>query len=305
MLLCQNGYAIAPGMRRKYAQRMASRRQSYPDVAGTPLARVVSRLYAVEEEIDAGTQFPAQRVPRFTMLLTTSGEARVTVGEKVVSHRPGSIVAYAQGAPIVETAGKRAPWCVRYIMLLGPWPAQMTRILDERHEKVFVYDPAPQRWKRVLNEAIELAFALPRGWEWNVAARLAELAGIFEQHPSPPGEPKGMLERLELLVSRSPERPWRMPELCAALGVSSSTLSHRFTALAGEAPATWVRRRRLEIARRMLLQGQSVSEVAARLGFANPFHFSRAFKAVMGIPPSRVQAVPPDAALHASPIIPK
>jgi AraC-like DNA-binding protein len=280
---------------------MAIRRQSDPDVAGTPLGRVVSRIYAVDEVIDAGTKYPPQRVSRFTMLLTKSGEARVTVGEHVISHRPGAIVAYAQDAAILEMAGNRSPWHVRYLMLLGPWPAMMTQMMNARNEKAFVYDPAPQRWQRVLNEAIDFSFALSKGWEWQFASRLAELAGIFVVHPSPPGEPKGMLERLESLVDRSPERPWRMPELCEALGVSSSTLSHRFKELAGESPASWVRRRRLEVARRMLMQGLSVVQVSERLGFANPFHFSRAFKAVAGVPPSSIKAMPVDGALHPVP----
>ena len=280
---------------------MASRRQSNPDVAGTPLARVVSRVYAVDEEIDPGTKYPPQRVSRFAMLLTKGGDARVTVGAHVISLRPGTIVAYAQGASIVETAGNRLPWHVRYLMLLGPWPAMMTQMMNARNEKAFVYDPAPQRWQRVLNEAIDFAFAQSKGWEWQFATRLAELAGIFVEHPSPPGEPKGMLERLEHLVDRAPERSWRMSDLCGALGVSSSTLSHRFKELAGESPASWVRRRRLEVARRMLMQGLSVVQVSERMGFANPFHFSRAFKAVAGAPPSSIKAMPVDGALHPVP----
>jgi AraC-like DNA-binding protein len=89
-----------------------------------------------------------------------------------------------------------------------------------------------------------------------------------------------------------------MSELCQALGVSASTLSHRFREIAGEAPATWVRRRRLEVARRMLQQGLSVVQVSERLGFANPFHFSRAFKSFAGVPPSNIKATPLDASLH-------
>ena len=280
---------------------MASRRQSYPDVAGSPLARVVTHIYAIEEEIDPGTVYPPQRVRAFAMLLTKGGEARVRVGEHLISHRPGAIIAYAQGVDIQETAGQRLPWHVKYLMVSGPWATAMTRLMQERNDQAYVYDPAPQRWQRVLTEAIDFAFMQPRGWQWMFASRLAEMAGVLSQHPSPPGEPKGMLERLETLVDRSPEKPWRMSDICEALGVSSSTLSHRFREVGGQSPATWVRRRRLEVARRMLMQGLSVVQVSERLGFANPFHFSRAFKAFAGVPPSSIKATAIDASLHRTP----
>jgi AraC-like DNA-binding protein len=277
---------------------MASRHQSYPDVVGTPLSRVVTHIYAIEEEIDPGTVYPPQRVRCLSMLLTKGGEARVDVDGKLITHRPGTIVVYAQGARIQETAGKRLPWHVRYLMVLGPWASVVARQMTERNENVFVYDPAPQRWQRLLSEAIDFAFMQSKGWQWMFASRLSEFAGVMTQHPSPPGEPKGMLERLETLIDRAPERSWRMSELCQALGVSASTLSHRFREIAGEAPATWVRRRRLEVARRMLQQGLSVVQVSERLGFANPFHFSRAFKSFAGVPPSNIKATPLDASLH-------
>lgn len=52
---------------------------------------------------------------------------------------------------------------------------------------------------------------------------------------------------------------------------------------------TWIRERRLEMCRRDLsdpfLTGESVASIAARWGFAEPSHFSRAFKARFGCSP--------------------
>src|SRR5438552_14384818 len=106
---------------------MGSRRHARPVLTGTPLARLFSKIDAVEEVIDPGTKFPPMRVSPFTILLTTGGNARVRVGSQLVSHRTGTIVFLAQGADIQESAGKRNPWLVRYIMLRGPWARMMTR----------------------------------------------------------------------------------------------------------------------------------------------------------------------------------
>jgi len=55
--------------------------------------------------------------------------------------------------------------------------------------------------------------------------------------------------------------------------------------------AGWVRRRRLERCRRDLvdpaLRSRPVSAIGARWGLANPAHFSRLFRAVYGLSPTR------------------
>jgi AraC-like DNA-binding protein len=46
-------------------------------------------------------------------------------------------------------------------------------------------------------------------------------------------------------------------------------------------------------ARRLLGEGRRVSEVADRLGFANPFHFSRRYKRFYGVAPSEARRAVP------------
>jgi AraC-like DNA-binding protein len=71
--------------------------------------------------------------------------------------------------------------------------------------------------------------------------------------------------------------------------MSPSTFSHRFKAEAGLTPMNWLARERMQAARRLLLEGRTAAETAAELGFANPFHFSRVFRKIEGVPPSQFQ----------------
>jgi AraC family transcriptional regulator of arabinose operon len=80
-----------------------------------------------------------------------------------------------------------------------------------------------------------------------------------------------------------------LPAVAAHCGVSLSSLAHRFKAETGLTPLHWLTRERLRLARRLLLEGQSVSATAATLGFATPFHFSRVFTQSEGLPPSQFQ----------------
>src|SRR6266567_183060 len=47
----------------------------------------------------------------------------------------------------------------------------------------------------------------------------------------------------------------------------------------------WITRQRLKVAVKLLLAGSSVKEAAAQLSYAEPSHFSRAFKRIYGKSP--------------------
>lgn len=63
----------------------------------------------------------------------------------------------------------------------------------------------------------------------------------------------------------------------------------------GDSPAAYIRRRRLETARRLLLQGAKVGRAGATAGFTDADTFTRAFKREFGMPPSALWTVPDQA----------
>ncbi|MDA3959193.1 MAG: helix-turn-helix transcriptional regulator [Planctomycetota bacterium] len=79
-----------------------------------------------------------------------------------------------------------------------------------------------------------------------------------------------------------------IPALAHEMGLSERVLQQRCRQLLGATPAQLQRRHRLALARELLLGGHQVQTVADQLGFANPFHFSTAFKRHFGYPPSRL-----------------
>ena len=77
-------------------------------------------------------------------------------------------------------------------------------------------------------------------------------------------------------------------DLAAVAHLSVSQFERRFKAVFQQRPAQFLVQYRLTRASQLLVQSDfSISEVALRVGFYDHSHFTRAFKALFGIPPGR------------------
>ncbi|MFD3497401.1 cupin domain-containing protein [Streptomyces sp. NPDC058678] len=89
------------------------------------------------------------------------------------------------------------------------------------------------------------------------------------------------------LMQADPAHPWTLPGLAARTGVSRANLARRFTTLVGQPPMTYLRERRLALAADLLRDADAtLATVADRVGFANAFALSAAFKREHGVSPS-------------------
>ncbi|MGE5186231.1 MAG: helix-turn-helix domain-containing protein, partial [Acidobacteriota bacterium] len=84
--------------------------------------------------------------------------------------------------------------------------------------------------------------------------------------------------------------PFHVAALVRHCHASESTVLRAFHRAHGLAPLGYVRRRRLEHAMQLLESGRyAVTEVATRVGYANPSAFAQAFRDQFGVAPSRVR----------------
>ncbi|ACU38301.1 AraC family transcriptional regulator [Actinosynnema pretiosum subsp. pretiosum] len=89
------------------------------------------------------------------------------------------------------------------------------------------------------------------------------------------------------LLHDSPAHPWTVAELAARAGVSRAGLARRFTAMVGEPPMAYLTGWRIALAAD-LLRGtdHTVGTIARKVGYANAFALSAAFKRLRGERPS-------------------
>ena len=97
------------------------------------------------------------------------------------------------------------------------------------------------------------------------------------------------LERARRRLVEHLEEPPTLAELSRTAGFNQTKLKGGFRVLFGESVFGYLRQVRMEEARRLLLKRHlNVTEIAVRVGYANPSKFAAAFRRQYGMSPSEV-----------------
>ena len=84
------------------------------------------------------------------------------------------------------------------------------------------------------------------------------------------------------------EEPVPLSDLTDSIGVSGKQMQRLFKTYLNTSPTQYYVRARLKLARRLLVQSDmSITEVAVASGFGSLAHFSRSYRNVFGMPPTR------------------
>lgn len=263
--------------------RREHRSVAFPPVGGTCLAGGLDRLILCDEAVLPGIRLPAEsRLPMF--LLTLRGQQVYQRAEQAIRCPPGSLLAMCGGRWSAAIDGDRA----HHALLVSGSGAWFSRLeIDLAASGGALLDPAPPAAVvAAMQTMVEQGVARPAGWDWAVLAAFGVVAGHVGQLNQRGGG--SMVERLGRLVDGAPAEAWRLADAAKALGMGEASLIHRFRAETAEGPASWIRRRRMDHARRLLLAGQRPKDVAAALGFPDLARFSRCYRTTMGTWPSEV-----------------
>ncbi|MFT7841210.1 AraC family transcriptional regulator [Saccharothrix sp. BKS2] len=96
------------------------------------------------------------------------------------------------------------------------------------------------------------------------------------------------------LLHDAPAHPWTVAALAGGVGVSRAALARRFTAAVGEPPMTYLTGRRIALAADLLRRtDDTVATIARKVGYANAFALSVAFKRLRGMRPGDHRASRP------------
>ena len=95
------------------------------------------------------------------------------------------------------------------------------------------------------------------------------------------------IRRVRALIDSDPTRNLSLTSLANAVHMSSYHLAHVFVRETGLPVHAYAETARIRLAKSLLKEDVAISEIAARLGYADQAHFTRRFKQFLGVTPGQ------------------
>ncbi|MEO6846108.1 MAG: AraC family transcriptional regulator [Chthoniobacterales bacterium] len=106
-----------------------------------------------------------------------------------------------------------------------------------------------------------------------------------------PHDPR--IQKIVEAILKNAWHNWSLAELSQMVNMSVPNLMRQFVKEVGTSPIRYAEIQKIEHAKALLLQSNlSVGDIAERLGYANPFHFSRSFRKDVGKSPREFRNAP-------------
>ncbi|MFD2329628.1 helix-turn-helix domain-containing protein [Cohnella sp. GCM10020058] len=93
-------------------------------------------------------------------------------------------------------------------------------------------------------------------------------------------------------IAREPARSWTSRELAQLCGYHPTYFAEIFREATGLSPKVYAMRERIACAKRLLLTGERITDIADSLGYGDVHYFSRSFREATGLSPSAFRLRP-------------
>ena len=147
-------------------------------------------------------------------------------------------------------------------------------------------------YRALYDRCLELFRAKKAGTETEVSSLCFRLLEMLGEEARPFSERRllGRLNPILEYIQRNPEMDLSCTALAKQFGCSTPTLNRLFRAALRESPQSYVLRYRMSLAKDFLRREEfSIKEISIRLGFRNPFYFTRVFREYFGEVPSSLR----------------
>ncbi len=251
-------------------------------------------------ECGAGNNLPRQLcgpapLPYYALCFLVAGKGALEVEGRRYTLDEGDIVFLCRGCRPHWRPDKTAPWRCAWVCFGGEHAeAYLGYAGFSQSEPVRHSNAAPETYCALIEAGMRLAGATPA----EQLARTSFLYGLLStmvaaQHMERGAGATGYDYSREVYVDTAKEyiayhyANIKITDLAKYLGVNRSYLTVVFKKETGLSPQEYLVRYRLEKAAELLQNGSlSLRQVACKVGYADPFTFSKVFKSHYGQPPS-------------------
>ena len=234
----------------------------------------------------------------FGVGIVTAGAQRSWSGRGQVEAITGDIITVNPGEVHDGAAvGAARSWSMLYLSQAKVGSVVADRA-EERYRSRELYAPVITDCRLARLFGSTRRAALHPGGTAAFEERLALLfAGLFGIASGSESVPAGELSRVRERIEDAPEQPHSLGELAALAGLIRYQTVRGFARLNGLTPHAYFLQSRLDLAKRLIRQGEPLAGAAAAAGFADQSHMHRVFATRHGYTPGTYAAAHVPAAI--------
>ena len=231
--------------------------------------------------------------PGHKLLLCLKGHGFIQVGGRTLPVGPGQIGWIFNHHDNAHWPEKGSPWEMYWIRVDGPYMDQIYKTLTAAGSPVFggvdVKASAPI-YRRIFRIMKSRSIAMEASLHAEVAELIKQLFLARHSANPSPGDAAEIPKSLHKPISAMRlyyDKPLRIDELAGMANMSVSSFFRYFKAATGTSPIDWLKRERINQAKRRLLEtDNSIAQIAEQTGYYDQFYFSRDFKRMTQVSPS-------------------
>jgi AraC-like DNA-binding protein/quercetin dioxygenase-like cupin family protein len=228
--------------------------------------------------------------PFFAIEYVVRGTGSLRLNHRVHKLQPGMVFAYGPGIPQTISADAEGPPSKYFLNFAGPQAKAVLRACNLQPGSVSQL-ALPHELRNLFDELIHCAQRARPGAN-ELCVKLLECLALRIADSQIPGESGETLSRLSYQncrqhIEENFPRLKNLEQIAAECHLDAAYLCRLFQRYDHQTPYRFLMRLKMNRAAEWLEEpGALVKQVAERAGFRDQFHFSRAFKNVLGVSPN-------------------
>jgi AraC-like DNA-binding protein len=221
------------------------------------------------------------------------GAGRVRLDGREAELAPGTVFAYTPETDCVISTDPARPMVKYFLCLAGvDTPTRLTRagVALGKARTLAAHAEVRNGFEDLIREGQHHGRLVARLCAARLEVLLLKIKGLM-MHPAPHGDAaEELFLRCKALIDVRAEKLVARGDIAAAIGSKPTSVCRLFRRFQGTSPYQYLLRRNMSQAAEYLVEtGGLVKEAAQRVGFADPYHFSRCFKAIHGVSPRQLR----------------
>lgn len=222
-----------------------------------------------------------------------AGEGTVVLAGRESQLVPGSVFSYGPGVPHAIRTHPRKRLTKYYVDFTGhegEHRLAVARLSPGACLRTSRPDEIRDLFEVIQQAGLAQSAASQQACAELVGVLLVKLAERARPENEIDDQPRATFEAFKSMLDDRRLTLRSVAEAAAAFGISDAYACRLFQRFDSMSPYQYLLRQRMNLAAEMLGEpGVLVRDVAAKLGFGDPYQFSRAFKRVLGLPPAAFQ----------------